>query len=172
MNTLLDIYAHVICVKVSSWSPWRCVTSCGNKFASRHRSLVSVQNLGGKACPALRNMADGASKGCHQPACPVDCKVTGWGDWGACSTSCGPGVSKKGTNLILRPSERSVSLRLNSGGVQSAFRAITVASRAPHCRNTTHARCKSALSLVRCPHGCARLARRHVAVACGNAREA
>ena len=73
---------------VSSFGAWsRCSANCGSGMSLRARSVVSSAAHTGKACPSLSEV-----QVCNSHECPSACTVSGWGDWGACSTSCGLGT--------------------------------------------------------------------------------
>jgi hypothetical protein len=75
--------------KVSVWSKWStckaqgktCGTS-GSKLMSR--SVVAYPKHGGRSCPRLLKF-----KPCNTAPCPVDCALSLWGPWGACSVTAG-----------------------------------------------------------------------------------
>ena len=55
----------------------------------RHRSIAQHNNHCGKPCEGAKS----DTKRCH-PDCrhePVDCALGGWGQWGACTKTCGGG---------------------------------------------------------------------------------
>eukprot|EP00042_Codosiga_hollandica_P042165 m.383963 g.383963 ORF g.383963 m.383963 type:complete len:692 (+) comp56261_c0_seq1:101-2176(+) len=71
---------------VSAWSGYgECSQSCGTGSQSRWRSVTNPASNGGHACPDLVE-----SQPCNEQECPVDCVVSAWSDFGACSHSCGP----------------------------------------------------------------------------------
>jgi len=49
----------------------------------RTRSAKSMPSNGGAACPHNKEEVE-----CDIPGCKVDCQMSEWGSWGACSTSC------------------------------------------------------------------------------------
>ncbi|EDO47739.1 predicted protein, partial [Nematostella vectensis] len=71
----------------SQWSP--CVGSdngrCGAGTQTRTRQITR-QPYCSSPCPALSG-----KRSCTHSCCPVSCQVSGWGAWGACSTTCGTG---------------------------------------------------------------------------------
>jgi hypothetical protein len=76
----------VDCV-VGAWASWsECSKSCGTGSQSKARSINVNVAFGGKKCPGLKS-----SRACNAQACPVDCVVSFWGDWGSCSVTCGAG---------------------------------------------------------------------------------
>lgn len=73
---------------VSGWSSFsQCSKTCGGGRCNRVRNIVKRSMYGGKKCPGLRQ-----TRKCNIKACPVDCQVTEFGQWSACSKTCGKGV--------------------------------------------------------------------------------
>jgi hypothetical protein len=70
----------------SDWSSWKtCSAACGSGEQQRSRLITAPANCGGAACPELSE-----SQACNTHACDVDCTVSDYGIWGACSHTCGP----------------------------------------------------------------------------------
>lgn len=82
---------------VSSWSAYSlCTVSCGDDGKkTRYRTVEQHALAGGYTCPALSETAD-----CDVPRCPVDCTVSEWGSWSACSKSCGGGVTVRTRHVV------------------------------------------------------------------------
>jgi len=86
--------------EVSDWGAW---SSCGSKcygVSERSRKIVSDAAYGGAQCgnESLREIVtcnpgpgEPAPEGCEERSLPSPCKFEPWGDWGACSSSCGGG---------------------------------------------------------------------------------
>ena len=88
--------------QVSSWGDWtNCSTSCGGGTKTRTRTITTPSAHGGQTCPTLTE-----SGSCNTQPCPVDCQVSGWGEWTNCSTSCGGGTKTR-TRTITTPSANS-----------------------------------------------------------------
>ena len=78
--------------EVSYWSSWGTCSSdqCGQQGSQRRsRSVESSPNCGGKQCPDLFE-----TRLCYGSK-PVNCHLSYWSEWSACTTVCG--VSGKQT---------------------------------------------------------------------------
>ncbi|KAH3711312.1 hypothetical protein DPMN_070817 [Dreissena polymorpha] len=87
---------------VTQWTEWdQCTATCGKQYITRSRMIKQQPENGGKKCPkklSRRRKCRGLKK------CPRDCKVSGWGDWGACSATCGPeAVKERSRKVIMSP---------------------------------------------------------------------
>jgi len=81
--------------EVSEWQPGPCSAECGGGTRNVTRQIVSPPGEGGVACPALERVEE-----CNRKACPVDCKVTPWAPWSACSLTCGGGTQTRQRGII------------------------------------------------------------------------
>lgn len=71
----------VDCV-VSNYSAWSlCSVKCGGGTRSRTRKIVTAQANGGSLCPSLVQSEDCNTK----PCAPLQCTMSAWGNWTACS---------------------------------------------------------------------------------------
>ena len=87
----------VDCV-VSAWSPWgACSLPCGGGTQIRTRTIITPASNGGMPCPVLEE-----TQPCNTQPCPVDCVVSGWSEWSACSVACGGGTRTR-TRTIITP---------------------------------------------------------------------
>jgi hypothetical protein len=75
--------------QVSDWGQWsECNARCGSGFKKRERKVVQINMFGGQECPTLDDYQTCESKA----DCNDDCVVSDWGDWEACSNTCGSGT--------------------------------------------------------------------------------
>jgi len=74
------------------WGDWSaCSKTCGGGQFARHRAIDTEPAAGGRQCDARSAMETGP---CNIAACYGSFQVCGWSDWGdwvACSTTCGGG---------------------------------------------------------------------------------
>jgi hypothetical protein len=81
-----------------AWSG--CSVTCGMGTQTRTRAIQTAEACGG-SCPG--NAME--LQPCTQPACalpPVDCQVSQWAAWSACSATCGTSVTKSRTRSVTR----------------------------------------------------------------------
>jgi len=73
--------------QMSKWAAWgKCTKSCDGGIRTRVRKSVSAAVHGGKACGVVMQ-----TQACNAHVCPVDCKVSAWTKFAACSKTCGTG---------------------------------------------------------------------------------
>jgi len=78
------------------WSWWTaCSTDCGPGRKIRSRNVLSVD---GTVCGDLVQTSV-----CMKTRCPIDCKLSPWSDFGACSTDCGQGVKSRTRQILVQP---------------------------------------------------------------------
>merc|ERR1719247_2578024 len=90
--------------EVTAFSPWTtCSKSCGGGMKTRQRGVNIFAAFGGVPCPT--NLYEVAP--CKTDACPVDCVVSTFTPWSACSKSCGVGEQTR---------TRTIDIETESGG--------------------------------------------------------
>lgn len=88
---------------VTKWRTYDlCDRTCGGGIQSRYRQIIMNPNYGGKRCPHLSS-----KRVCSVNKCPIDCVVGHWGNYGACTATCGDG---KQTHT------RKISIKTRYGG--------------------------------------------------------
>ncbi len=87
--------APIDCV-VASLGFDTCSASCGGGTQTEILSVTTAPAYGGAACRAPTTQA------CNTQPCPVDCVVSAFGPFGACSASCGGGTQTQ-TRTVLVP---------------------------------------------------------------------
>ena len=89
---------------LSAWGGWStCTKSCGTGSQSRGRSIVVAVAFGGKLCDT-----QSGTQVCNIHECPVDCILSAWSTYGACTVTCGGGS---------RSRTRSIAQRALYGGI-------------------------------------------------------
>eukprot|EP00930_Biecheleria_cincta_P001405 TRINITY_DN102545_c0_g1_i1.p1 TRINITY_DN102545_c0_g1~~TRINITY_DN102545_c0_g1_i1.p1 ORF type:complete len:1712 (-),score=248.63 TRINITY_DN102545_c0_g1_i1:118-5253(-) len=80
---------------LSDWQEWElCDQHCGGGQTMRHRTIAKEAALGGRPCfgGLQETMA------CNTMPCSLyiqPCRPSQWTEWGACSTTCGPGSASR-----------------------------------------------------------------------------
>ena len=100
----LQQYARKMCPKFcslcsildgrwASWSSWGdCSVSCNNGTWSRKRTCTNPAPAnGGDQCTGSST----ETSVCHLRSCPIHGGWSHWASWVTCSTSCGPGITKR-----------------------------------------------------------------------------
>jgi Spondin-like TSP1 domain len=84
---------------VSTWSDWSsCSVKCGGGIQTQTRTVTQQAANGGAACPTTLSQ----TQACNTQGCPVDCVVSAWSAFSACSTSCGGG-NQTATRAVVTP---------------------------------------------------------------------
>eukprot|EP00930_Biecheleria_cincta_P002679 TRINITY_DN103677_c0_g1_i1.p1 TRINITY_DN103677_c0_g1~~TRINITY_DN103677_c0_g1_i1.p1 ORF type:complete len:1181 (-),score=158.84 TRINITY_DN103677_c0_g1_i1:85-3627(-) len=90
----------------SVWSVWSfCSASCAGGTKERQRSVSRASSEGGLACEGNASQVES----CNARACPRDCVLGDWADWGICSTTCGSGTKAR---------QRAITSPEEGGGAQ------------------------------------------------------
>ncbi|XP_014851900.1 PREDICTED: thrombospondin type-1 domain-containing protein 7B isoform X1 [Poecilia mexicana] len=71
------------------WMRHRELKECGQGL--RYRAVACIDQRGRLVNPALCTDSGYIVEVCHIP-CPLDCKLSDWSSWSACSSSCGSGL--------------------------------------------------------------------------------
>lgn len=72
-----------------------CTKPCGEGTRTRNRTITTPAQADGQACPHLVEVEP-----CNTQACPVDCKLSEFGEWDVCDTACGPGTQSRFKTVI------------------------------------------------------------------------
>ena len=100
MNRSVVQICPVDCV-VDEWTTWSaCSVSCNGPGSSlRARAVVVAQDGAGLSCPATSQELSNCGAG----ACPVDCAMSAWSSWGACSATCDGGTASQTRAVATQP---------------------------------------------------------------------
>lgn len=83
-DTCQDSVCPVHCT-VSDWGAYgNCSHTCGRGLRVRSRDITQHPNSEGYICPALYMQQE-----CNPHSCPIDCKVSHWGAFSGCTSTCG-----------------------------------------------------------------------------------
>lgn len=88
--------------QVSSWSSWSSCSAwqCGQQGSqSRSRWRVTSPSCGGAECPDTYE-----TRNCYAST-PVDCELSSWSEWSACTTPCGASGTQHSTRHRLETEE-------------------------------------------------------------------
>jgi len=94
-------HEHVNC-QVGEWGSWgECSVTCGPGQQERSRTVETPAENGGLPCSAELE----ESQGCDNEPCEaqIDCVWGNFGDWSACSRSCGGGEKTRGRLIQTAP---------------------------------------------------------------------
>merc|ERR1719421_1922976 len=94
---------------VSDWSPDSCSVSCDDSCPASDpyscggwqvlsRNVIVPNNTYGYGCPQKSR-----KKKCNQIKCPVDCQLSQWSSWSACSKACEGGVQSRTRSVLRMP---------------------------------------------------------------------
>ena len=101
--------------RVGAFGTWgTCSTTCKLGTQKRHRKILTDPKWGGRKCPHLVE-----KQTCNEGACDkkIDCKVTKWTQYSACSVTCGSGRHIR-TRTITRHAQNGGKLCPNLREIQ------------------------------------------------------
>lgn len=82
--------------EVYPWGDWTgCSKGCKGGIRKRTRLVKQKASDGGKACPILEE-----TENCSEKPCPVNCKVSQWGEWSGCSKACNGGIRTRSRKVL------------------------------------------------------------------------
>merc|ERR1711865_1333957 len=90
-----NTFACPIDCKVTGWTSFTaCSATCGSGTKFRTRSIINMHLHGGITCPITKFM-----KTCQTFHCPVDCRLSSWTAFTACTATCGSGSKKRSRSI-------------------------------------------------------------------------
>mmetsp|Transcript_8021 Transcript_8021/g.24368 ORF Transcript_8021/g.24368 Transcript_8021/m.24368 type:complete len:575 (+) Transcript_8021:2-1726(+) len=93
-----DKHAFFQDCEVGDWTSEDCSVSCGGGSQTLRREVVVPASGGGSPCPPLKQ-----TQRCGDQPCPIDCKLSEWSGWSACSAECGGGVTERTRRVEVHP---------------------------------------------------------------------
>eukprot|EP00746_Dinoflagellata_sp_MGD_P126039 gnl/MRDRNA2_/MRDRNA2_60966_c0_seq1.p1 gnl/MRDRNA2_/MRDRNA2_60966_c0~~gnl/MRDRNA2_/MRDRNA2_60966_c0_seq1.p1 ORF type:complete len:1834 (+),score=388.57 gnl/MRDRNA2_/MRDRNA2_60966_c0_seq1:203-5503(+) len=89
----------VDCVLTDWFDEGDCTLTCGGGKQKSIRTVDVAPEHGGEACdPVQERQLD-----CNMHACPIDCEVSDWSEWGDCSVSCSNGEKPRSRAITIQP---------------------------------------------------------------------
>jgi hypothetical protein len=107
-STLIPVSSIIDC-DVADWVPGACSVDCDDNCPNKvdpwacggthtlTRELVQQANQYGIKCPSLTTQ-----RTCNQKKCPVDCLMSQWSGWSACSKECEGGVQGQTRSILTK----------------------------------------------------------------------
>ena len=84
---------------VDDWQAWgACSVTCGEGTQTRKRATIEATAHGGQECPAIAE-----TRACRHLGCQIDCKMSLWSEWSACSKTCGTGFRSHERGIDVAP---------------------------------------------------------------------
>ena len=83
--------------ELNPWSSWSaCDNKCGTGSQFRSTTVKTQPRNGGTSCPPTTQL-----QFCNDTSgCPVNCTLSEWGPWSACSTTCGNGTQSRSRTVV------------------------------------------------------------------------
>jgi len=96
---LVHVFTHLhSCVSTADWSS--CSASCGAGTQFRTKNVVVQPHNGARECPSPNSAERYESRDCEVAKCPVNCEVSAWSPFTACSVTCGVGVQQATRTVV------------------------------------------------------------------------
>jgi Spondin-like TSP1 domain len=100
ISTIAVFYPAIKDCVMSEWSGYgTCSTTCGGGTQTQTRSVISQPQNGGAACPTELSQ----TRSCNTQPCPINCAVSDWSSFGACSATCGGGTQTHTRTVTTQP---------------------------------------------------------------------
>ena len=110
--------------KAGAWSAWsKCDATCNGGTQSKKRKIIQPALNGGRGCGFIS-----LNRQCNTKPCAVQCKLSTWSEFTACSKSCGGGAKERKRAVLVKPSS-------GGAGASHSFSFLNKLSRPPlHCK--------------------------------------
>jgi competence ComEA-like helix-hairpin-helix protein len=80
---------------MGEWTSFpKCSAACGVGTQRQTRRVITPNAHGGKACGATEHIS-----ACNVAPCPVDCKMSDFGEWSTCTRDCGGGTQSRARSV-------------------------------------------------------------------------
>ncbi|XP_062574138.1 protocadherin Fat 4-like [Saccostrea cucullata] len=84
--------------EITEWKSWSyCSTTCGKGIRTREREVVVPSSCNGTECPPKTELFE--SEEC-EISNTIDCQLSDWTQWSACSENCGSGMAIRSRRLL------------------------------------------------------------------------
>jgi hypothetical protein len=85
--------------EMSAWGDYSdCSQVCGGGTQTRTRSITQAPQFGGAACGSTMEVRE-----CNTQPCAVNCEMSAWSEYSACSVACGGGTQTRNRSIIQEP---------------------------------------------------------------------